>query len=149
MSGRALRLVLCLASVEWIVFPSWIAVGNSDLLGTANNRTWILGIQGGLGGTVFGWQSRPGQIVRGHSKEGVTTPGPVGTAEIIVENAPVYQHNSAQGAPVTMLKKGDVVWIDLEIKSEKESWCRLKRAADANVIGFVRCTDLHRRARGK
>ncbi len=51
--------------------------------------------------------------IRGHSKEGVTQPSPAGHAQITAERAPVYRAASAdQGSPVTVLQKGDDVWID-------------------------------------
>ncbi len=96
---------------------------------------------------ISAWQIKPG-IIHGHSREGVTQPGPAGQAQVKTESTPVYRIASGESVPIAVLKKGVQLWIDFEVKNARQSWCRVKQTRRADDIGYVHCSDLERVTRG-
>ena len=68
-------------------------------------------------------------------------PGP-GLAKVKAEILQVRSENSPTSDIVKVLKKGDVVWIQMEIIGSGGKWCLISEETKKTNLGFVSCEDL-------
>lgn len=65
-----------------------------------------------------------------------------GLARVKAEVLPVRSEISSAGEIVKVLKKGDVVWVQLEIIGSGGKWCLISEEAKKTSLGFVFCEEL-------
>jgi len=68
-------------------------------------------------------------------------PGP-GLAKVKAENLQVRSENSPTSDVVKVLKKGDVVWVKMEIIGSGSKWCLISEETKKTSLGFVCCEEL-------
>ena len=68
-------------------------------------------------------------------------PGP-GLAKVKAEILQVRSENSSTSDIVKVLKKGDVVWIQMEIIGSGGKWCLISEETKKTSLGFVSCEEL-------
>lgn len=68
-------------------------------------------------------------------------PGP-GLAKVKAENLQVRSENSPTSDVVKVLKKGDVVWVKMEIIGSGSKWCLISEETKKTSLGFVSCEEL-------
>lgn len=65
-----------------------------------------------------------------------------GLAKVEAETLFVHSENSLSSEPVKVLKKGDVVWVQMEIIGSGGKWCLISEVTQKTRLGFVPCGDL-------
>ncbi len=65
-----------------------------------------------------------------------------GLAKVEAESLPVHSENPPSSEPVIILKKGDVVWVQMEIIGSGGKWCLISEVTKKPRLGFVPCEDL-------
>lgn len=68
-------------------------------------------------------------------------PGP-GLAKVKAEILPVHSENFPASKVVKVLKKGDVVWVQMEIIGSGGEWCLISEETGKTSLGFVPCEEL-------
>jgi hypothetical protein len=63
-------------------------------------------------------------------------------AKVEAETLFVHSENSPSSEPVKVLKKGDVVWVQMEIIGSGGKWCLISEVTRKTSLGFVSCNDL-------
>ncbi len=65
-----------------------------------------------------------------------------GLAKVKAENLTVRSENFPASEVVKVLKKGDVVWVQLEIIGSGGKWCLISEETRKTSLGFCSCEDL-------
>lgn len=65
-----------------------------------------------------------------------------GLAKVETEFLSVYSVNSPKSEIVKVLKKADVVWVQMEIIGDEDKWCAISEEVKKASLGFVFCKDL-------
>ena len=65
-----------------------------------------------------------------------------GLAKVKAEILQIRSENSPTSDIVKVLKKGDVVWIQMEIIGSGGQWCLIAEETKKTILGFVPCGDL-------
>ena len=65
-----------------------------------------------------------------------------GAAKVKTEFLSVYSANSRKSGIVMVLKKGDIVWVQMEIIGSEDKWCVISGEGKREILGFVDCGDL-------
>jgi ankyrin repeat protein len=65
-----------------------------------------------------------------------------GFAKVKAETLFVHSENSPSSKPVKVLKKGDVVWVQMQIIGSEGKWCLISEGTQKTSLGFVSCKDL-------
>lgn len=65
-----------------------------------------------------------------------------GLAKVEAESLPVHSENPPSSEPVIILKKGDVVWVQMEIIGSGGKWCLISEVTKKTRLGFVPCEGL-------
>ena len=66
----------------------------------------------------------------------------LGLAKVEAETSFVHSENSPSSEPVKVLKKGDVVWVQMEIIGSEGKWCLISEGTQKTRLGFISCKDL-------
>jgi thiol-disulfide isomerase/thioredoxin len=67
-----------------------------------------------------------------------------GNATVKSDSLTVYSQMSTASLAVKLLKQGDEVTVDLEIRGASETWCSLRDVAKSRRLGYVLCRYLER-----
>ena len=65
-----------------------------------------------------------------------------GVAKVKTEFLSVHSANSLKSGIVMVLKKGDIVWVQMEIIGSEDKWCVISGEGRKEILGFVDCRDL-------
>ena len=65
-----------------------------------------------------------------------------GAVKVKTEFLSVYSANSPKSEIVKILKKGDIVWVQMEIIGAEDKWCVISWEGRKEFLGFVDCRDL-------
>jgi tetratricopeptide (TPR) repeat protein len=65
-------------------------------------------------------------------------------ATVKADSVTVFEQMDISSDPVSTLKKGIAVYIDLRVDESGKGWCGIRPSAQANRIGFVDCRSLER-----
>jgi hypothetical protein len=72
------------------------------------------------------------------------TPGPAANAAVKTETLLVYSEMDSSSGTVQSLKKGDSVYLDLQVDQSGMSWCGVRLAGQTSRLGYVSCKALER-----
>jgi len=65
-----------------------------------------------------------------------------GGAMVTEDSLPVYSANSPKSDILKVLKKGDLVWVQIEISGVEDTWCLISEKGKQEPLGFVLCKNL-------
>jgi tetratricopeptide (TPR) repeat protein len=71
-------------------------------------------------------------------------PGAVANSTVKVDALSVYSEPSASSNVVRAVKKGDTLFVNLELKTGAERWCSVRLPGERTRIGYVQCDGLER-----
>lgn len=72
------------------------------------------------------------------------SPPPGANSVVKADSLPVHAEAQASSESVRTFKKGDALFVDLELKLGPEKWCRVRLPGEAARLGFVECDGLER-----
>lgn len=74
----------------------------------------------------------------------VPASGPAANSIVKADSLTVRAEAQASSESVRVVKKGDALFVDLELKLGPEKWCRVRLPGESARLGFVECDGLER-----